>query len=382
MNTLKLTSKIVIFLLVIFFNRLAKAADDALIDSMMKSYREATIFIKSTKETTSGEIVYSYGTGFVISPKGHVLTSCHVVDQIIRDEDGNNTGKMVKLVKVEGAAASRYRILEPMGFITCGLNSIDIALVKFSDSSKTRIFVPIRGSDPPSAGDTFASLGYPLDVELFPRVGKVGLETPTDTYNVDITLNPGDSGGPVFNKKLEVVGVAEGGYTGAHIGVVRPIRHAGALLSLADVQISAVGANISSTPDPSGPLGSKVEIANPREAIAAFVKASDTTAINADTVKVTYPFAKNFEAGGSEKLDSPNFIIGDVSAKPGYKIVNSKFIVLEQQGAKVINVSPQSGGAVARTSLEKNDSSPGSTSFVRGFVETTQVRDKSVQNLR
>lgn len=363
-------------------------AQDALISQMVKKYRPSTVFIKSTKETKSGEIVEEYGTAFIVSVKGHMITSCHVIDKKILDDAGVDTGKTVDKVGIQGAVGSREEPLEGIELVTCAQPPIDLALLKFKSTFRQRFPIPIAVYQSPSPGDAIASMGFPIDLEFFPRQGALGAEMPNDTFSVDMTLNPGDSGGPVFDRSVRVVAIAEGGYPAARIGIVRPVRHAAGLLMIAGVEVTATDANISSTPDPNAPEGTKVERADINHALSAFAKAGGFIPSDANSVKITYPFVNLFKttssATGKSVDTKSNLSLGEVKAKPGFKIVDAKFIVVDKQNAEVLNVSPQSNGGVARASMEKtSDSSATQPSFVRGFIETTQVRlDASASAMR
>lgn len=353
---------------------------DTLVRDMVARYRPSTVFLKVTKTTSTGEVVEDYGTGFVVSERGHVLTSCHAVNNRVLDDAGNDTGKTVDEVLVQGASASREEALEGMALITCAQPPIDLALLKFRNTARRRVPAPISAFEPPATGDAIASMGFPLDTEFFARRGELGAETPGDTFNVDMTLNPGDSGAPVFDRSVRVIGIAEGGYPGARIGVVRPIRHAVYLLWMAGVELTATNANIVSRAEPHAAVGSKVETADFSQAIRAFGSASGNVPATAPSVKITYPYFKMLgvaPALGTAEAANTSINVGEVEAKPGYKIIDAKFIVVGKQDAEVFNVSPQNGGAVARTALGKvagSAEAANEPAFVKGFVETTQVK--------
>ena len=371
----KSSAPIIAFVLVTSIGSVQAWASDSLVTKMVKNYRGSTVFISATKETKTGEIIEEFGTGFIVSDQGHVLTSCHTVNRIIHDRTGRDTKKDVESVTVKGATGSREETAEPMQFIACASPPIDLALLKFKNTFKKRQPAPLDRASKLYAGDTIASMGYPIDVEFFPRRGSLGVSTGDDTYSVDMTLTVGDSGSPVFSEKLMVVGVAESGYPGTSIGFVRPIRHAAGLLSVAGIEITATNVEIASNPAPNAPSGTKVEFAEaPKVAIESFFNGVGSVPPPTGKLKVTYPFLKVFptDSGGTS---SSNIGVNDVKAKPGYKIVDARFIALSQNSAEVVNVSPAAGGTFARTTTVRDSGQPSSKEapVIRGFVETVQI---------
>lgn len=375
---MKIPSPTLIFATLLMFKALPCPADNV-ISKMVNSYRGATVFITAQKETNTGELVNESGTGFIISKDGYVVTSCHTVNRLILDEKGRDSGKVVQSVEIKGAVGSREGALEKLGFVTCAQPPVDLALLKFANTFKHRINIPIDRFTHLSIGDLVASMGYPLDVEFLPRRGTLGASAADGTFTVDMTMTHGDSGSPVFNEELKVVGVAEGGYSGTSIGFIRPITHAAGLLSIAQIEITATNANISSSPKADEPTGSKVEIATSfKDAIQSFSAAVGRMPSSSNSeVKVTYPILKLVGPNmpGSSGINSSSVAVSEIKAKAGYKIVDAKFIALDVTNAKVVSVTPSLDGNTARTAIlqePQTDSQPGPGS-VRGFIETTQV---------
>ena len=137
-------------------------------------------------------------------------------------------------------------------------------------------------------------MGFPLNTEFFVRQGTIGGATEDDTLTVDLSLNPGDSGGPVLNDSLQVVAVAEAGYSGAGIGIARPIRHGAGLLSEAGVILTATNAEIATTPLAGAPLSLNVAAGAPEASVKAFSTAMSNIPTDATSVKVTYAVSKFF----------------------------------------------------------------------------------------
>jgi S1-C subfamily serine protease len=135
------------------------------------------------------------GTGFIISPDGYILTCDHVVQGSDKIEIMLPDGRKFEAAYVAG---SKER---------------DLALLKI-DAENLPV-LPIGNSDEVELTDEVTTLGYPLVDELGADVsvgsGTINARrenTATPLLQMDVTLNPGNSGGPVFNQQGEVIGVA------------------------------------------------------------------------------------------------------------------------------------------------------------------------------
>ncbi len=134
------------------------------------------------------------GTGFLIDPKGLMITNAHVVKNSRNIYVQNNKGDQFKAIVV------KLDILK------------DIAIIKIDDDNfKAYSSLPygIRKSSTDIAEPIF-TLGYPRNEIVY---GQGYLSAPTgfngDTLSCQISVdaNPGNSGGPVFNRNGEVIGI-------------------------------------------------------------------------------------------------------------------------------------------------------------------------------
>ena len=137
---------------------------------------------------------YSTGTGFFISNDGHMITNYHVI----------RNAKSVK-VSIEGKEIDAEVISQD--------KANDIAIIKVDTPVKNSI--PIIKSNKTDVGEEVFTLGYPLvDVqgkELKATFGRVnamsGLKDDIRLMQVDVPIQPGNSGGPLINSKGEVIGI-------------------------------------------------------------------------------------------------------------------------------------------------------------------------------
>jgi len=150
----------------------------------------------------------SLGSGFIISQDGYILTNAHVVDTA--DEiTVKLTDKREFKAKVIGAD-----------------RRTDIALIKIDASG----LPAVRFGDPGKlrVGEWVLAIGSPFGFENTVTAGIVsakGRSLPQENYvpfiQTDVAVNPGNSGGPLFNLRGEVVGVNSQIYsrTGGFMGL-------------------------------------------------------------------------------------------------------------------------------------------------------------------
>ncbi len=154
----------------------------------------------------------SLGSGFIISEDGYILTNAHVVAEM--DE------ATVKLVDKREFKAK-----------VVGVDRrTDVALVKIDATGLRK--VTIGDSSRLEVGEWVAAIGSPFGFENSVTAGIVsakGRLVPDESYvpfiQTDVAVNPGNSGGPLFNLRGEVVGVnsmiysGSGGYMGVSFAV-------------------------------------------------------------------------------------------------------------------------------------------------------------------
>lgn len=136
----------------------------------------------------------SFGSGFIISPDGYVLTNNHVVQGadkvVVRLSDrsevdaeviGTDERSDVALLKIEGK---------------------NLPSLKIGDPSTLKV------------GEWVLAIGSPFGFDYSVTAGIVSAKSrslPSDAYvpfiQTDVAINPGNSGGPLLNLKGEVIGI-------------------------------------------------------------------------------------------------------------------------------------------------------------------------------
>ena len=155
----------------------------------------------------------SIGSGFIISADGYIVTNAHVVDDMDSITVGlNDRGELPAQVIGKDSRS-------------------DIALLKVK-TDKTLPIVKIGDMRKVKVGQWVLAIGSPFGFERSATQGiisAVGRSLPSDSYvpfiQTDAAVNPGNSGGPLFNLDGEVIGVnsqiysRSGGYQGLSFAV-------------------------------------------------------------------------------------------------------------------------------------------------------------------
>jgi serine protease Do len=148
------------------------------------------------------------GSGFIISQDGYILTNAHVVADTDEATVRLTTKREFK-AKIIGTDTRT-----------------DVALLKIDASGLP--FVKIGDPGKLEVGEWVAAIGAPFGFDNSVTSGIVsakGRTLPEETYvpfiQTDVALNPGNSGGPLFNMRGEVVGINSQIYsqTGGYMGL-------------------------------------------------------------------------------------------------------------------------------------------------------------------
>ncbi|AZR59867.1 DegQ family serine endoprotease [Eikenella corrodens] len=141
-----------------------------------------------------GDDEYNFGSGFLISSDGYILTNTHVLS-------GMNSIKVVLNNRREYTAR-----------LVGSDTQTDIALLKIDAQDLPTVKI----GDPKTlrVGEWVAAIGAPFGFDNSVTAGIVsakGRSLPNENYTpfiqTDVAINPGNSGGPLFNLRGQVVGV-------------------------------------------------------------------------------------------------------------------------------------------------------------------------------
>ena len=138
----------------------------------------------------------SLGTGFIVSADGYVVTAYHIVEEAYNDE---------VVVRLSDGR-------EFLGRVVGMDRATDIGLIKITADGLPKV----RVGDPAllQPGEWVITIGTPFGFERSVAAGIVSTTSraiPSETHirfiQTDVAMNPGHSGGPLFNLSGEVVGV-------------------------------------------------------------------------------------------------------------------------------------------------------------------------------
>lgn len=241
-------------------------------------------------EHGSGPVIHALGSGFIIDPKGYIVTNNHVAGDAskitVTLQNGNSyPGKLVGADK-----------------------ATDLALVKI-DAGHPLPYVKFATGPTPRPGTWVIAVGNPFGLDHTATAGIVSAtgraigDGPYDDFlQIDAPINKGNSGGPTFNLKGHVVGVNTAIYspTGGSVGigfaipasvasnVIAQLREHGHVeRGWLGVEIQGVGADMAQSLGLSHPEGAIVaKVMNNGPARAAGVKQGDVVlAVNGKDIR-------------------------------------------------------------------------------------------------
>ena len=161
-----------------------------------------------------GRAPQSSGSGFIISDDGYVVTNAHVIDDAVKI--------VVTLKDRRELAAKVIGVDESSDIALLKIDAKGLPAVTMGDSSELRV------------GQWVVAIGAPFGLEHSASQGIVSalarsLNQRNTTYvpfiQTDVAVNPGNSGGPLFDLKGNVVGVnsmiysRSGGYQGISFSI-------------------------------------------------------------------------------------------------------------------------------------------------------------------
>jgi len=231
----------------------------------------------------------SLGSGFIISGDGYVVTNDHVVDK----------GQSVTVVMDDGT--------EYAAKVVGVDDKTDLALLKINNPDRDFTYVKFS-EDKVRVGDWVVAVGNPFGLGGTVTAGivsasgrDIGAGPYDDFIQIDAAVNRGNSGGPAFNLKGEVIGVNTAIFSpsGGNVGIAFAIPASTAERIVGDlkndgvvvrgwlgVQIQGINQDIADSlqlKDASGALVAETQDGSP--ALAAGLKSGDAiTAIDGKKV--------------------------------------------------------------------------------------------------
>jgi serine protease Do len=263
------------------------------------------------------------GSGFIVSSDGYILTNTHVVE--------NADEVTVRLTDRREFQAKVIGADERTDVAVIKINAANLPIVKLGDPAKIR------------PGQWVIAIGSPFGFENSATAGIISATArslPNDSSYVpfiqtDVAVNPGNSGGPLFNLAGEVIGVNSqifsrtGGYMGVSfaipIDVARSIEEQ--LVKTGHVVRGRIGVSIQ---DVNAQLAESFGLDRPRGALVSSVE-KDSPAAQAGLTPGDVILAVNGHA-----IEHYGELSGSIAAmKPGSETILQVWRGGSQQGVSV-----------------------------------------------
>jgi len=154
----------------------------------------------------------AYGSAFFISKDGYLLTNHHVIENASRISITLNDRREIDATVVGSDERTDVALLKVTG------NSYPA--LRVGNVDRLRVGEPVLAIGSPFGFDYSASAGI-----VSAKSRNMSGETSVPFIQTDVALNPGNSGGPLFNQNGEVVGVnsrifsGTGGYMGLSFSI-------------------------------------------------------------------------------------------------------------------------------------------------------------------
>ncbi|MBE0445985.1 Do family serine endopeptidase [Psychrobacter sp. FME5] len=168
--------------------------------------------LRIPEQAATPAIEHAYGTAFFITKDGYMLTNHHVVE-------GADTITVTLNDRTELDAT-----------LVGSDERSDVAVLKIKGTTFPAL--PIGDSNSLKVGEPVLAIGSPFGFDYSASAGIVSAksrnfsrETSVPFIQTDVALNPGNSGGPLFNQRGEVIGInsrifsGTGGYMGLSFSI-------------------------------------------------------------------------------------------------------------------------------------------------------------------
>jgi len=198
-------NRLLLLLLVILFSSSVFAENS--IQKLFKKVNPAVVelHVKSLADPQVGQVTYkkqtaeSLGSGALISKEGRILTAAHVIDK----------ATAIEIEYADGTKTSGHVVwIEPL---------IDLAMIQAGSVPSHIQPIKLAKKESYEVGEQVVIIGAPFGVSHSLSVGYLsgirdGKDIPGSTLTprllqTDASINVGNSGGPMFNLKGEIIGI-------------------------------------------------------------------------------------------------------------------------------------------------------------------------------
>jgi S1-C subfamily serine protease len=140
------------------------------------------------------------GSGFLVSANGYIVTSYHVV-------------KGADSVFVEN---SNFGRLKTSVILSDPANDVSVLKIDSTQTFNLKSLPYLINPMEANLGEDVFTLGFPREDIVFGEgsiSATTGYQQNPNSYQVSVPVNPGNSGGPLFNAKGDLVGIISGAQT-------------------------------------------------------------------------------------------------------------------------------------------------------------------------
>ncbi|WP_233271996.1 trypsin-like peptidase domain-containing protein [Paraburkholderia acidiphila] len=148
----------------------------------------------SDAEAGGPRVMTGSGSGFIVSPDGVVLTTAHVVD--------NAEQVSVQLTDKREFKAEVVAVDPQSDVAVLQIDAHDLPFVKLADTAKVHAGEPVLSIGSPDSFQNTVTTGILSATSRTLPDGK-----PFPFLQTDVAVNPDNSGGPIFNRAGEVIGI-------------------------------------------------------------------------------------------------------------------------------------------------------------------------------
>jgi S1-C subfamily serine protease len=174
------------------------------------NYLYVKLFPTSSDNVIIRSGIKSSGSGFALTSNGYIVTNQHVIEGALR-------------IHVKGSKGDSIRAYNAKVVIEDKNN--DLAILKIEDPSFVSLgAIPYElNSGIIDVGSSVYTLGYPLRATMGDEIkltnglisSKSGYKGDITSYQISAPVQPGNSGGPLFDSKGNIIGIVNAKHNGA-----------------------------------------------------------------------------------------------------------------------------------------------------------------------
>lgn len=236
--------KEMICVLTIVIGCMAVNAQEVPVDDVkiLSTYRSALVNLAVSYIDSQGIPTCKTGTGFIIANSGYVITSKHLlIDRYNKPPQSTPT--------IYGSVGSKFELAAGNGLcqVVGTVRSLtivqqdpsqDVALLKLF-AETTFDYIPACRQTTILPSEHIVKLGFPKDLPLQPRSGTVAaLDGPAGMWQINMAVNDGDSGSPVFNRFGRLIGIVYGDTKNANeISWIVPLQYFQSMYAVANAPL-------------------------------------------------------------------------------------------------------------------------------------------------